>query len=316
VFERNEDDPLEAEAIIVDEASMIDLELMHHLLRAIPLEATLILVGDVFQLPSVGPGNVLADMIASECIPSFRLTHIYRQAGESPIVTNAHRVRRGRLPVDRQVPAGGFIFIEENDPRQAVRTVVTLCREELPARWGLDPVRDIQVLTPMHRGEVGTVQLNQALQSALNPHAGQTEEAGGDLRFRLQDKVMHLRNNYPKEVFNGDIGRVMRIEAETRRLWVDYEDRVVPYDFDELDELSLAYAISVHKSQGSEYPVVVLPLFTQHYPLLQRNLLYTAITRARRQVAVVGMQRALEIAVANDRPHQRHTYLAKRLTGR
>ncbi len=314
-FERCEDDPLAADVVIVDEASMVDTLLMASLIRAVPVTATLILVGDVFQLPSVGPGNVLADLIRSQTIMTFELAEIFRQGEQSPIVTNAHRVRQGRLP--KMVPPDDpdalseFYFMEQANPEQVVRTVVTLCQREIPRHFRLDPIRDIQVLTPMHRGPVGTLNLNRVLQEALN--VGREQVAAMGSRFKVGDKVMHLRNNYRKEVFNGDIGIVTGIDLEKARLTVDYDGRKVDYDFVELDELTLAYAISVHKSQGSEYPAVVIPLLTQHYIMLQRNLLYTALTRGKQLVVMVGTTKALNVALRNDRPRQRRSMLARRL---
>lgn len=314
-FERTEDDPLSAEVVVVDEASMVDTLLMAHLIRAIPVTATLILVGDVFQLPSVGPGNVLADLIRSQTIMTFELTEIFRQDEQSPIVINAHRVRKGQPPLiappDDPDGLSEFYFMEQANPEQVVQTVVTLCRREIPRHFRLDPIRDIQVLTPMHRGPVGTLNLNRVLQDALNSTDEQVDVMGS--RFKVGDKVMHLRNNYRKEVFNGDIGIMDSIDPIKTRAEVDYEGRKVAYDFLELDELSLAYAISVHKSQGSEYPAVVIPLLTQHYIMLQRNLLYTALSRGRQLVIIVGTTKALNVALKNDRPRQRRSMLARRL---
>jgi exodeoxyribonuclease V alpha subunit len=314
-FERNEDDPLAADAMIVDEASMVDTVLMAQLIRAIPLTAALILVGDVFQLPSVGPGNVLADLIRSRRIMTFELTGIFRQDEQSPIVINAHRVRSGLPPIitppEDPDALSEFYFMEQADPDKVAQTVVDLCRREIPRRFRLDPIRDIQVLSPMHRGPVGTLNLNRLLQKALNPTQEQIEVAGS--RFKVGDKVMHLRNNYRKEVFNGDIGVMYSVDPENARADVDYDGRKVAYDFMELDELTLAYAISVHKSQGSEYPAVVIPLLTQHYVMLQRNLLYTALTRGKHLVVMVGTANALKVALRNDRPRQRRSMLAWRL---
>ncbi|MDO9110029.1 MAG: ATP-dependent RecD-like DNA helicase, partial [Desulfatirhabdiaceae bacterium] len=272
-FEKDEDDPLDVDVMIVDEASMMDAHLMFHLLKAVPVTATLILVGDVFQLPSVGPGNILSDLIRSGAIRTFELKEIFRQAEKSPIVVNAHRVRQGNLPnleKDRN-PEGlsEFYFIEQYLPETVVKTIVELCSRKIPERFGFDPVRDIQVLSPMHKGTVGTIQLNQVLQEALNPQSS----PGAGIQFRPGDKVMHLKNNYAKEVFNGDIGVISEIDpspqGSKRRLSVNYDDRLVDYESEELEELTLAYAISVHKSQGSEYPAVVIPLMPQHHPLLQ-----------------------------------------------
>ena len=314
-FERTEDDPLAADVVVVDETSMVDTLLMAHLIRAVPVTATLILVGDVFQLPSVGPGNVLADLIRSEKVVTFRLTEIFRQETESRIVINAHRVLQGLTPEiappdDPDLPSE-FNFIQQANPEKVVQMLVKLCQQEIPRRFQLDPVRDIQVLTPMHRGLVGTLNLNRVLQDALNPTGEQVEVVGR--RFKVGDKVMHLRNNYRKEVFNGDIGILDSIDLEAERAEVDYDGRKVPYDFVELDELSLAYAISVHKSQGSEYPAVVIPLLTQHYVMLQRNLLYTALSRGKQLVVMVGTTKALNVALKNDRPRQRRSMLARRL---
>ena len=320
-FERTEDDPLAADVVVVDETSMVDTLLMAQLIRAVPVTATLILVGDVFQLPSVGPGNVLADLIRSEKVITFRLTEIFRQETESRIVINAHRVLQGLPPIiappdDPDLPSE-FNFIQQANPEKVVQMVVKLCRQEIPRHFRkdgllkLDPVRDIQVLTPMHRGPVGTLNLNRVLQDALNPTGEQVEVMGR--RFKVGDKVMHLRNNYRKEVFNGDIGILDSIDLDAERAEVDYDGRKVPYDFVELDELSLAYAISVHKSQGSEYPAVVIPLLTQHYVMLQRNLLYTALSRGKQLVVMVGTTKALNVALKNDRPRQRRSMLARRL---
>lgn len=316
-FEVNHDTPLDTDLLIIDEASMVDTFLMYHLLCAVPLTSQLLLVGDVSQLPSVGPGNVLADLIVSEVVPSFTLQTIFRQALKSPIVTNAHRVNRGEMPdfsalADAELSE--FYFIRQSTPENAVRTIVELCARRIPERFSLDAFRDIQVLTPMHKGEVGTLHLNQVLQEALNPREKNGPTGG---MFRPGDKVMHLKNNYKKEVFNGDIGTVCEIRPSEEVLVVDFtetgEDRQVPYAFDELDELTLAYAISVHKSQGSEYPAVVIPLMPQHAPLLQRNLLYTAMTRGKRLVILVGMAKALSMAIHNDRPTRRLSGLSSRL---
>lgn len=315
LFEHDRDNPIEADGVVIDEASMVDVPLMHHLLNAVHLRSRVILVGDVYQLPPVGPGNVLADMIASGCVETFELEHIFRQARKSPIIVNAHRVRTGSMPdispADPDAGLTDFYFLERREPGRAADLVVELCTRRIPDKFHLDPVHEIQVLTPMHKGEVGTLNLNQALQQALNPLPKSTPGQMG--RFRPGDKVMHLRNNYQKEVFNGDIGTVSEADKANERLLVDYEGRSVAYDVTELDELTLAYAISVHKSQGSEYPAVVVPMLTQHYPLLQRNLLYTAITRGRRLVVIIGSRRALEIALNNDKPRQRLSSLARRL---
>ncbi len=314
-FMRNRDNPLDADAVIIDEASMVDTVLMHNLLAAVPLSARLVLVGDVFQLPSVGPGNVLADMIDSGCIPVFYLNRIFRQDRESAIIINAHRVREGELPdfpdsteID---DLSDFYFIEQGDPDRAAARIVELCCEKLPAKFGLDPVNDIQVLTPMHKGTVGTINLNSLLQKVLNRQPVDMKTTG--ISFKSGDKVMHLKNNYQKEVYNGDIGIVDRIDNQKAELAVNYYGKTVSYDFDELDEMTMAYAISIHKSQGSEYPAVIVPLMTQHYVLLQRNLLYTAMTRGKKLVILIGTRKALNIALKNDKSHRRLSRLAARL---
>jgi exodeoxyribonuclease V alpha subunit len=310
-FEHDQDNPLETEAVVVDEASMVDIQLMGHLVRALPHGARLILVGDVFQLPSVGPGTVLGDLMASGVIPAYALTEVFRQAAQSPIIANAHRIRRGELPEMAPAPADAplseFTFIEENRPDKIPAIILSLCRESIPKQLGLDGVTDVQVLTPMHKGALGTLALNPLLQAALNPDAG--KGAG----FSLNDKVMHLRNNYQKEVFNGEIGTVVHLDREAARIRVRYDGREVSYDDADLDELTLAYAISVHKSQGSEYPVIILPMVTQHYIMLQRNLLYTALTRARQMVILVGSAKAVRVAVQADAPSQRRSLLGWRL---
>jgi exodeoxyribonuclease V alpha subunit len=314
-FIRNQDTPLDADALIVDEASMVDTVLMFNFLKAVPASAVLVLVGDVFQLPSVGPGNVLADIIQSDCMPVFYLKKIFRQDRESPIVMNAHRVRAGETPEfepsERIDGHSEFFFLEQNEPQQVVSTIVQLCRQELPRQFGIDPVNDLQVLTPMHKGLVGTINLNHVLQDALNPNPVLQESIGS--KFKINDKVMHLKNNYQKDVYNGDIGTVCQIDKKSGQLSVDYYGRTVEYDASDLDEITVAYAISVHKSQGSEYPAVIIPLLTQHYIMLQRNLLYTAMTRGKKLVILIGTQKALSVALNNDKPQQRLSRLAERL---
>ncbi len=317
IFERDRDNPLETDVLIVDEMSMVDTLLMYQLTRAVPVSAVIILVGDVFQLPPVGPGNVLADIIHSDRVPVFYLNTIFRQAAESPIVYNAHRVRRGEFPemerLEIKPGSSEFYFLEAQHPETAVDQICELCTLTLPEKFGLNPIRDIQVLTPMHKGEAGTINLNQVLQTKLNPLPPARKPAR--VAFRPGDKVMHLRNNYQKDVFNGDIGIVKMVEPGSQALTITYDNRDVNYDFAELDELILAYAISVHKSQGSEYPAVIVPLLTQHYILLQRNLLYTAMTRGRELVILIGSPRALEIAVKNETAAERRSGLVERLTG-
>lgn len=313
---RDEDRPLETDLLVVDEASMMDVVLAHQLLQALPPAACLLLVGDVDQLPSVGPGAVLADVIASGAVPVVRLTEIFRQAQQSFIVRAAHAVHDGQMP--ESAPAdklGDFYFIEADEPGAILDRIVALVRDRIPARFGLDPFRDVQVLTPMNRFELGSRALNARLQEILNPPQDEPEVARFGWIFRTGDKVLQTVNNYPKEVFNGDIGRVTRIDEEEQELHVDYDSRGVAYDFDELDELALAYALTIHKSQGAEYPAVVIPLHTQQYRLLQRNLLYTGITRGKRLVVLVGSRKALGLAVGRGSAAARCTALARRLAG-
>ncbi len=313
-FKKDQDNPLEADVLIIDEASMIDTLLMYHLLKAIPLHAHFILVGDVDQLPSVGPGNVLRDIIDSGIFTVVKLTEIFRQAQESMIIVNAHRVNQGEFPIfkepEKKEPSD-FYFIEEEDPEKILNQVIALCAERIPGRFGFHPIRDIQVLTPMHKGVIGAINLNIELQRTLN--SNQQGITHGSRTFKLGDKVMQITNNYDKEVFNGDIGWVSRIDQEDRELTIDFEGRPIPYDFSDLDEVILAYAISVHKSQGSEYPVVVLPVTTQHYMLLQRNLIYTGMTRAKKLAVLIGTKKALAIAIRNNKPQLRFTHLSRRL---
>ncbi|HDZ90937.1 MAG: ATP-dependent RecD-like DNA helicase [Deltaproteobacteria bacterium] len=311
-FQRNEQHPLNCDLIVVDEASMIDTVLMYHLLKAIPPEATFILVGDVNQLPSVGPGNVLADIIASDAVPVVRLNEIFRQARESRIIVNAHRINNGLLPsLSPSGPEDDFYFIEQGDPEKVLHTILELVKDRVPGRFGFDPVDDIQVLSPMHRGKVGTSSLNAELQRVLNPRKDGVTR--GDRAFRIGDKVMQIRNNYDKEVFNGDVGRISRIDPEMREVEISFDGRRTTYDFMDLDEIVLAYAVSIHKSQGSEYPAVVVPILTQHYMLLQRNLIYTAVTRGRSLVIVIGTRKALAMGVKNAKTLQRYTLLEQRL---
>jgi exodeoxyribonuclease V alpha subunit len=292
---------------------MIDIILMHHLLKAVPVKATLILVGDVNQLPSVGAGNVLRDIIASGAVPVVELNEIFRQAKESLIIVNAHRINGGQIPPLKpsRDKLDDFYFIELEDPEEVLKTILDLVKGRIPRRFGFDPIDDIQILTPMHKGTVGASNLNTELQKALNP--SEDELIRGSRAFHVRDKVMQIRNNYDKEVFNGDIGRITRIDRETQEVIISFDDREMPYDYPDLDEIVLAYAVSVHKSQGSEYPAVIIPLLTQHYVLLQRNLIYTAVTRGKRLVVIVGSKRALAIAVRNNKTEKRYTYLKHRL---
>jgi len=313
-FKKDQDDPLEADVLIIDEASMIDTHLMYHLLKATPPPAHLVLVGDVDQLPSVGPGNVLKDIIDSGTFTVVRLKEIFRQAQKSMIIINAHKVNQGEFPVlkepERSEPSD-FYFIQEEEPEKILEQVITLCAQRIPNRFGFHPTKDIQVLTPMHRGAIGAINLNIELQRALN--SNQAGITYGGRTFKLGDKVMQITNNYDKEVFNGDIGWVSRIDQEDRELTIDFDGRAITYDYSELDEVALAYAISVHKSQGSEYPAVILPVTTQHYVLLQRNLIYTGITRAKKLVVLIGTKKALAIAIKNNKPQLRFTHLSGRL---
>lgn len=311
-FQKNEDNPLKCDLLIVDEASMIDTVLMYHLLKAVPPAATLVLVGDVHQLPSVGPGNVLNDVIASAALPVVRLTEIFRQARQSRIIVNAHLINNGMMPrLDPDEADTDFYFIEQQDPAKAVDIIVELVSKRIARRFSLDPVDEVQVLSPMHKGVAGTANLNRLLQEALNPGRPQVSVAGSV--FRLCDKVMQIRNNYDKQVFNGDMGRIVDIDEEYRQMEIEFDGRKIPYAFGELDEIAPAYAVSVHKSQGSEFPAVVMPLLTQHYIMLQRNLVYTAVTRGRRLVILVGTKKALAIAVKNDKPRKRYSRLASRM---
>lgn len=314
-FQRNEDKPLDCDVLVIDESSMIDTLLMYHLLKAVPTFATLILVGDINQLPSVGAGNVLADIIASSAVPVATLDKIFRQAQTSQIVVNAHRINQGLTPSvnagQAADPRNDFYFIDQEDPDQVLDIIVELCKNRIPQRFGFDPVDDIQVLTPMHRGSVGAGNLNQQLQAALNPGEGGVTR--GERSYRVNDKVMQIRNNYDKEVFNGDIGRIRAIAWESREITVSIDGRDIAYDFGDLDEIVPAYAISVHKSQGSEYPVVIIPIVTQHYILLQRNLIYTAVTRGKKLVVIVGSRKAMAIGVNNNKTRQRYTRLKYRL---
>lgn len=313
-FAHNEDSPLACDLLIIDEASMIDTILMYHLLRAIPKSAMLIFVGDIHQLPSVGPGNVLKDLISSRMLPVAELNKIFRQATRSSIVTNAHRVNSGRIPVELE-GAGDlrdFYIVEREEPEECIDMILSLVKKRIPARFGLDPVQDIQVLTPMHKGTLGAINLNAVLQRELNPTPAQSIERGGRV-FQAGDKIMQIRNNYDKEIFNGDIGFIKHADKNAGLLTADIDGREILFEANDLDELTHAYAVSIHKSQGSEYPAVVIPIHTQHYVMLQRNLLYTAITRGKELVVLVGTKKAMSIAVNNDRTKLRYTYLGERL---
>ena len=315
-FKRDQYSPLETELLVVDEVSMVDVALMNQLLRAVPTQAGVLLVGDVDQLPSVGPGAVLADLIGSGAVPTARLTEIFRQAAASRIVVNAHRINAGQMP---ESPKGDqadsdFYLIRCDTPEDIHDRLMRVVTERIPRRFGLDPVRDVQVLTPMNRGGLGSRALNVALQGALNPDAQPRIERFG-WTYAPGDKVIQLVNDYDKEVFNGDIGRIRSIDTEEGLLTIEFDGRPVVYETGELDAVALAYATSVHKAQGSEYPAVVIPLATQHYSLLQRNLLYTAVTRGKRLVVLIAQPRALAMAIRQAGASQRLTKLRQRLLG-
>ncbi|HET7375181.1 MAG TPA: AAA family ATPase, partial [Anaerolineae bacterium] len=311
-FKRNENNPLDIDMLIVDEASMIDLLLMNQLLKAVPIDAHVLLVGDVDQLPSVGAGDVLRDVIDSGRAAVIRLDVIFRQAQSSHIITNSHRINQGQMPLTPKEADDFFLFVNE-DPDQAADLIVDLVAARIPNKFGLKST-DIQILSPMYRGSTGVSMLNAKLQEKLNPPtAKKIERRLGGTLFRVGDRVMQTRNNYDKDVYNGDMGYVTAIDQENQTLSVSIDDRPVDYDWSDADELVLAYAVSVHKAQGSEYPAIVLPLLTQHYMMLQRNLLYTAITRAKKLVVLVGSRRALAIAVKNNKPAERFSGLKERL---
>jgi exodeoxyribonuclease V alpha subunit len=314
-FKRNHINPLEVDLLVVDETSMVDIVLMSQLLQAVPPSACLILVGDVDQLPSVGPGTVLADIIASQAVPVVRLTEIFRQSGRSWIVRGAHRVNDGKAPESAPSGEGDFYFIQASTPAAVLERIVALMRDRIPARFGLDPLRDIQVLTPMNRSELGARNLNSRLQKVLRPAAAGPQVSRFGWNLALGDKVIQVVNNYKREVFNGDIGFIRGVDEINQELIVRYDTRDVVYDFGELDELALAYALTIHKSQGSEYPAVVIPLHTQHYLMLQRNLLYTGITRGKKLVVLVGSRRALSLAVQRKDTSRRYSALSVRLRG-
>lgn len=308
-FSKDIDDQLDADVIILDEVSMVDIVLMHHFLNAVPDGCRIILVGDTDQLPAVGPGSVLKDIIRSQKIPAIRLDEIFRQAQTSMIIQNAHIINAGRLP-DLRKQYSDFVFYELNDDTSITQKILDLCTKDLPHE-GFDVLKDVQILSPMHRFLCGVENLNLMLQEQLNPKKNQDELKYSSQTFRVGDKVMHIRNNYQKNVFNGDIGFIQDINNE--KLTVDYFDHIVTYEKNELNELTLAYASSVHKSQGSEYKVVIIPLSTSHYIMLQRNLLYTAITRAKQKVIIIGSKKALMTAVQSNRTQKRYTLLAERL---
>ena len=309
-YKRNDENPLEGDALIVDECSMIDILLMNNLLKAVPVGMRLVFVGDIDQLPSVGAGNVLRDVIDSQRIPVVRLVRIFRQAQKSRIVMNAHTINQGRFPDTSNGRDTDFFFMREDDPERAAETIVRLVKERLPRAYRESPDR-IQVLTPMQRGVVGAANLNLLLQQALNP-SGPSLGRGG-YTYRQGDRVMQLRNNYAKEVFNGDLGYIREVDTEERTLKVDFDGKKVEYDVTELDELTLAYATTIHKAQGSEYPIVVMPVLMTHFVMLQRNLIYTGITRAKKICVLLGAAKALAYAVRNVSVLKRNTRLKERL---
>ncbi len=310
-FKRNRQSPLECDLIIIDEASMIDTSLMYSLLKAIPAHARTVFVGDTNQLASVGPGNILKDMIRSQAIPVTTLHEIFRQAAGSHIITNAHLINQGRMPNIDNDPQSDFFFIEHKEPQAVLQAILDLVSRRLPKKYGLHPIQDIQVLAPMRKGLIGTENLNHLLQEALNPKSKPMLLRGR--RFATGDKVMQLRNDYQKEVFNGDVGYISKIDSVDQELKVNIDGREVCYDFSDLDDLVLAYAVSVHKYQGSECPCIVMPIHTSHYKLLQRNLLYTGVTRGKRLDVLVGTKQALYMAVKNDEVKRRYTGLCQAL---
>ncbi len=310
-YQKNEEKPLEGDVLILDECSMVDIILMYNLLKAIPEHMSLILVGDIDQLPSVGAGNVLRDIIDSGSVPVVRLTRIFRQAQGSRIIMNAHRINKGEAIDMRGGKDADFFFAAKETNQAVVETIVQYCKTNLPRYYHVDPLQDIQVLTPMQRGECGAVNLNQVLQDAMNP--SNTFLRRGGIQYRLYDKVMQIRNDYDKEVFNGDIGTIVKVNMEERELTVNFDDRDVVYDVTELDELTLAYAVTIHKSQGSEYPIVVMPLTMSHFVMLQRNLLYTGVTRAKKILVLVGEKKAVYYAIKNETTTGRNTGLRQRL---
>ena len=310
-YQKNEEHPLEGDVLILDECSMIDIMLMYNLLKALPEQMSLILVGDIDQLPSVGAGNVLRDIIDSGCVPVVRLTRIFRQAQGSRIIMNAHRINKGEGIDMRGGKDSDFFFATKESNQEVVDTIVQYCRTNLPRYYHVDPLQDIQVLTPMQRGECGAVNLNQVLQEAMNPSKIFLRRGG--TQYRLKDKVMQIRNDYDKEVFNGDIGTITKVDMEERELTVLFEEREVVYDVTELDELTLAYAVTIHKFQGSEYPIFVMQFTMSHFVMLQRNLLYTGVTRAKKILVLVGEKKAVYYAIKNETTTGRNTCLARRL---
>ena len=312
-FYYHQDRKLKADVVLVDEASMLDCQLFVHLLRALPLTCKLILIGDVNQLPSVGAGNILSDLINSRALPTTKLTHVFRQAQQSMVVVNAHRINQGLFPQSSSLapPQADFFWVQQEDVLKVQDLILYMVCERIPTIYGLDPIREVQVLSPMHKGLVGTEELNARLQEKLNP-AGREVRSGNRI-FRVGDRVLQTRNNYEKEVFNGDLGWVRNLDSEEGELVVEFEEARVTYGPSEWDQLSLAYCISVHKSQGSEYPAVIVPVVTQHYLLLQRNLIYTALTRAKRLAVLIGSKKAMGMGIGNVGGSRRYTHLQYRM---
>jgi len=312
-YQRNADHPLDGDVLIIDECSMIDIILMHNLLKAVPPAMTVIMVGDTDQLPSVGAGNVLSDIIASGLVPVVKLTRIFRQAQGSRIIMNAHRINQGRSIDTANSRTSDFFFIESNSAQDALEQILDLAATRLSAYYHVDPIRDIQVLTPMQRGVVGAANLNRMLQARLNPSSGNPTLTHGGTEYRLTDKVMQIKNDYDKDVFNGDIGTITDINTEDQEITITFDDRPVVYDRSDLHEIVLAYATTIHKSQGSEYPIVVLPFMMSHFVMLQRNLLYTAVTRAKKVLVLIGEKKAVAYAIKNQKQQGRNTRLSVRL---
>lgn len=310
-YEHDGDNPLVGDVLIVDEISMIDIVLMNSLLKAVPDKMKVIFVGDIDQLPSVGPGNVLSDIITSGVVPVVKLDTIFRQAQDSDIIKNAHRINKGEFPYLNNGKQSDFFYIEQEDSAAIPQMIVDLCKTRLPKHYGIYPVSDIQVLCPMNRSENGASNLNCVLQSALNPNVVALKRGGTE--FRVGDKIMQIKNNYSKNVFNGDKGLIRSINMDSRTVFVDFDGNLVEYDVSELDELVLSYAVTIHKSQGSEYPIVIMPFTMQFYTMLQRNLLYTGITRAKKAIILIGTKKAIDCAVRNSDVMERNTGLAKRL---
>ncbi len=311
-YKRNNTNPLNCDAVLIDEVSMVDITLMYNLLKAVKNNTIIILIGDIDQLPSVGPGNVLKDIIDSEQIKTVKLERIFRQAQGSMIIKNAHRINKGDFPILKNSNRNDFFYIEEEDPQEIVEQIKQLCFKRLPSYYKVDPIDDIQVLSPMTRGEVGINKLNEILQKTLNSH--HVSVTYGGITYKLGDKVMQIKNNYDKNVFNGDVGRIISINNEDKTLNINFDGNSIGYDITELDELVLAYATTIHKSQGSEYKVVIAPITMQHYIMLQRNLLYTCITRAKNILVLIGTKKAIGFAVRNNKTIERNTKLSQRLT--